>query len=107
MPSIFIDANCNSNSLTSSINDMSSDIATVEGYLNDIHLAKNNTRKYIDCQHNEGQKEEFFTHYEGLCRRAHQIQNVYDSLKYKKQIFEAERDRCNNRSKLITTACPT
>lgn len=80
---------------------MTADLATIDAYISDIIVAKTITRKYIDCNPIPAKRDQLFQHYEGLCKRLHQIRNVKESLYYKRRFFQAELHRCNDRSKYL------
>lgn len=75
------------------------DISTIDEYVADIVLSKNNIRMSIDCHLNRSNRDKLFEYYESLCKSLHRIQNIRESLHYKRNIFQAELRRCNNKSK--------
>ena len=96
----FLDAKCDSFSLSEAIVNLEADINTTSSNIKIIETAKYNLRRVIDCNVNRGIRDDLILHYESLCKHRVVMRNVVDDLKIKRNVLEQEKERCLKRSKI-------
>ena len=95
---IVLDAKCDSSLLIESVRNIEKDINYTTENIQIISNAKTNLRKLIDCKRNLNfTRIELFTHYEAISKRKIILENNEMDLKIKKNVFEAEQKRCEDR----------